>query len=240
MNKKLLIAICYNKMRLEGKVNIQELDTQELKAPLHEATYQILRDKLAKGVLAPGQALSLRKLAAELGGSVTPVRDSVWRLAAEHSLHISPTRRISVPNLTIKQMGEILGIRALLEPEAAGRALFNLTPETIQEMRDADNRMNEAITSGDVTAYMSNNHAFHFALYRASRSDVLLPMIESLWVRFGPFMRLSYPDVKGMKGVADHHQEAFEAIENKNEKALRRAIISDVKDCLNYIVHGMN
>lgn len=208
-------------------------------APLHESLYQTLREKLAKGILAPGKALSLRNLAAELGGSVTPVRDAVWRLTAEHALAISSTRRISVPDVDHDTIRELLKIRGLLEPEAAALALPNLTPEIIAQMRDADARMNEAVRQGDVEGYMANNHAFHFTLYRASRSDVLVPIIEALWVRFGPFMRHSYPDVAGMQGVDDHHAEALDAIKANDETALRRAVSADVNDALNYILHDL-
>ncbi|KAF0115056.1 MAG: GntR family transcriptional regulator, partial [Hyphomonadaceae bacterium] len=71
-------------------------------------------------------------------------------------------------------------------------------------------------------------------------SSVLVPMIEALWVRFGPFMRHVYPDVAGINGVEDHHAEALAALKDKDEAALRRAISADVKDALDFMLHDLN
>lgn len=214
-----------------------EIDNRE---PLHETHYQKLRNMLATGSLAPGQALSLRGLSAQFGGSVTPIRDAVWRLHAEHALFIGPTRRINVPDLGREELKDLFNVRALLEPEAAVLALRNIDEAAIAQMIDADRKMNDALNIGDVEGYMSSNHAFHFSLYRKSGSAVLLPMIESLWVRFGPFMRLVYPDVAGMKGVADHHAEAIIAIKNHDVTELKRAIIADINDGLSFLEHGLS
>jgi DNA-binding GntR family transcriptional regulator len=214
--------------------------TDDIKPPLHEAIYQQLRKSLAKGELAPGQNLSLRNLAASYEGSVTPVRDAVWRLTAERALQIGPTRRISVPRLAKNEIRELLRVRALLEPEAAGIAISNISSSTIEKMEIADNAMNQAVIDGDVSKYMATNHDFHFLLYRASGSNVLVPMIEALWIRFGPFMRHAYPDVCGMNGVEDHHAEALEALKRNDEFGLKRAIAADVNDGLKFLLHDLS
>lgn len=215
------------------------IEDVENKPPLHEAIYKKLRLLLETGALAPGQALSLRNLAQSFEGSVTPVRDAVWRLAAEGALYIGPTRRISVPTLSRNQVRELMRVRALLEPEAAILALDNITPEIISQMRSYDAELNKAAMEGNVGEYMANNHAFHFALYGASNSDVLLPLIESIWVRFGPYMRHAYPDVAGMEGVEDHHAQALEALERRDAIALKRAIKSDIGDGEQFLLHEM-
>lgn len=212
----------------------------KLAEPLHEELYQALREKLSIGAFAPGQALSLRSLASQFGGSVTPIRDAVWRLAAEGALHISPTRRIFVPKLTSDKIRELLLVRSLLEPEAAALALKHANASMIDMMTYSDSQMNKALDCGDVAGYMAHNHSFHFALYRASGSTVLVPMIEALWVRFGPFMRHVYPDVAGINGVEDHHAEALIALKDRDEAALRRAISADVKDALDFMLHDLS
>ncbi|WP_240006188.1 GntR family transcriptional regulator [Pseudaquidulcibacter saccharophilus] len=217
----------------------ETIEDVENKPPLHEAIYKKLRLLLETGALAPGQALSLRNLAHSFEGSVTPVRDAVWRLAAEGALYIGPTRRISVPTLSRNQVRELMRVRALLEPEAAILALDNITPEIISQMRAYDAELNKAAMEGNVQEYMANNHAFHFTLYAASNSDVLIPLIESIWVRFGPYMRHAYPDVAGMEGVEDHHAQALDALEKRDAIALKRAIKADIGDGEQFLLHEM-
>lgn len=205
-------------------------DETETRAPLHEAIYQALRARLATGSFAPGESLSLRSLASELGGSVTPVRDAVWRLTAEHALTIGPTRRITVPEMGRDGISELMRARALLEPEAAARALPFITPCHIAAMLNANAAMNAALRHGDIVGYMASNHAFHFALYRACPSDVIVPMIEGIWVRFGPFMRLMFPNAVNEIDLSDRHGDALTAIEAGDEVSLRAAIAADVND----------
>lgn len=207
--------------------------------PMHEAIYLNLREALSKGEYAPGRALSLRNLSAQFGGSVTPVRDAIWRLTAEGAIAISPTRRISIPILDAEEIRQLLLVRALLEPEAASLALKNVSDETIDKMSAADSKMNNSVAIGDISGYMAHNFEFHFTLYRASASSVLIPLLEGLWVRFGPFMRHAYPNVKSVEGVIDHHAEALQALRDKNEAALRNAIISDVNDGLEFLLNDI-
>ncbi len=211
-------------------------DETDARAPLHEAIYQALRARLASGAFAPGESVSLRSLASDLGGSVTPVRDAVWRLTAEHALTIGPTRRITVPEMDMEGMKELMRARILLEPEAAARALPFIKPNHIAAMLNANAAMNAALRAGDMGGYMMSNHNFHFALYRACPSSVIVPMIESIWARFGPYMRLMYPDAVNDLDVSDRHGDALLAIEAGDASALREAISADVGDGLDWLM----
>src|SRR3546814_12685064 len=55
-----------------------------------EPTYDTLRRRLFAGVWPSGQRLEAARLATELGVSMTPVRDSLNRLAGERLVHSSP------------------------------------------------------------------------------------------------------------------------------------------------------
>ena len=50
--------------------------------------------------MAPGEALTLRGVAGELGVSMTPAREAVRRLAAEGALAMSASGRVSAPERT--------------------------------------------------------------------------------------------------------------------------------------------
>lgn len=211
-------------------------ETVDRAEPLHEAIYQELRARLSRGAFAPGESLSLRSLATELGGSVTPVRDAVWRLTAEHALSMGATRRITVPEMDRTGIIELMRARALLEPEAAARALPYVTVDHQRAMAEANDAMNAALRQGDIVGYMASNHAFHFNLYRACPSTVITPMIESIWVRFGPFMRLMFPDAVNDLDLSDRHGDALKALETGDETGLRASIAADVQDGLDWMI----
>nr|WP_286189381.1 GntR family transcriptional regulator [Labrenzia sp. R5_0] len=188
-----------------------------------------VRSGLLTGRFIPGKAVTIRGLAAELGVSPMPVREVLQRLAAENALEVKPNGRVQIPDMTPARFDEVLKARLLLEPELAELALPHLTSKDAKDLQSIDDDIDERLTSGDAEAYMRLNHAFHFRIYRASGSKVLLPLIDSLWLQFAPFMRTVYGRV-GTASLEDRHKEAIRAIEDQDGPALRAAIAADIAD----------
>lgn len=196
---------------------------------LNASVYAELRRRLVTGRMSPGHELSTRSIAAELGVSQTPVRDALSRLAAEGAVSIRSKRRVRVPPMTQERFDDLLNCRLLLEPDAAARALPFLTPAHIEKLRAADATIDLALASNDTESYMQANHDFHFTLYRAQTGATQTQLIETLWLRFGPFMRLVFGRV-ATAHINDSHQAALRAIERGDAEALRAAIASDISD----------
>jgi DNA-binding GntR family transcriptional regulator len=160
-----------------------------------------------------------------------PAREAIRRLAAEHALEVQENRRVCVPTLTLGRLEELMEARLLLEPSCAARALPHVDDQRLARMVACDDAMNRNYGSGDAAAYMLANYQFHFELYRATQSNVFVPLLESLWVQFGPFMRRVY-DVAQTAHVPDKHQMALEAIRRQDANALKVAIEADILDGL--------
>lgn len=193
---------------------------------LNAAIYAELRRKLVTGKIAPGHGLSTRGLAQELGVSQTPVRDALSRLAAEGAVEIRSKRRVQVPAMTKERFDDLLRCRLLLEPAAAASALAHMDAERLARLRAIENALDDATTRGDADAYMEGNHAFHFTLYRAQPGQTLSQLIETLWLQFGPFMRLIAGRVGMMQSA--HHADAIAALEAGDEAKLKNAIAEDI------------
>ena len=195
----------------------------------YEETYKSLYRSIIAGHFEPGKVLTIRGLAQELGCSAMPVRESVRRLVALGALEMQSTRRISVASMTEPRFQEILSARVLLEPEISARALPATNKKLIQQLERIDQELDDAINKGDPEMYSQKNWEFHFTIYRASECPILLRLIESVWLQFGPFMRM----VTGRLGTTyqvDQHVKAIEAMKNNDEVALREAIRLDIQD----------
>ena len=188
-----------------------------------------IRSGLLTGRFIPGKAVTIRGLASDLGVSPMPVREVLQRLAAENALEVKSNGRVQVPDMTPDRFDEVLKARMLLEPELAELALKKLSARDVKTLISLDDDIDKGIASGDADAYMRLNHAFHFHIYRASESKVLLPLIDSLWLQFAPFMRTVYGRV-GTANLVDQHKAAIRAIDQQDRQALRKAIASDIKD----------
>ena len=204
---------------------------------LHTSIYEDLRYRMIMGRIVPGVGLSTRGLAQELGVSQMPVRDALSRLAAEGAIEIRSKRRIEVPEMTSERFADLLACRLLLEPEAAVQALPHIGTALTKRLRAIDRKLDSAITSGDVIHYMEANYQFHFAIYGANKRPILNRLIETLWLQFGPFMRVIYGRF-GTANLVDQHRVALDAIEADDADALRRAIASDIGDGMGLIVQG--
>ncbi|MGI8839479.1 MAG: GntR family transcriptional regulator [Caulobacteraceae bacterium] len=201
---------------------------------LHASVYEELRRRLITGKIMPGVGLSTRGLALELSVSQMPVRDALSRLAAEGAVEIRSKRKIEVPPMSEARFTDLLECRLLLEPEAAVQALPHIDAPRLRRLREIDIQLDRAIERGDVIAYMESNFAFHFNIYRASLRPILNRLIETLWLRFGPFMRVVYGRY-GTANLIDQHRIALDAIETRDADGLRRAIASDIADGMGLI-----
>ncbi|MBI3437198.1 MAG: GntR family transcriptional regulator [Proteobacteria bacterium] len=205
---------------------------------LNVAVYAELRRRLVTGRMRPGHELSTRGLATELGVSQTPVRDALSRLAADGAVAIRSKRRVQVPMMSPERFEDLLRCRLLLEPEAAVLALPHIDAARLHTLREVDAALDRAIAAGDGDAYMRHNHAFHFTLYSAQPGATMTQLIETLWLQFGPFMRVVYERLTNAP-LNDQHQAALSAIAAKDAAALRRAIAADIGDGMGLIGKSM-
>jgi len=206
---------------------VQDQGEGARKVPTHELTYVRLRDMVLYGDLAPGQPVTIQGLTAALDAGMTPVREAIRRLTAEGALVLQDNRRVSVPRMAAGVLDELAFARLAIEPRLAELACPRLTPALIDRLTEIDSHIEPAILTGDVQAYLRQNHAFHFTLYEAAGAHILEDIARSLWLRFGPSLRA----VLGRyieNGLPDRHAEALAAMRAGDPAALAEAIRQDL------------
>lgn len=201
---------------------------------LRTEVYDELRHRFITGKVMPGMSLATRQVAAELGVSQMPVREALGRLAADGAVEIRSKRRIMVPPMNAARFGDVLRCRELLEPEAAVLALRHIDSLRLAQLQAADAALGDALERGDVERYMACNFEFHFLIYRATPRPTMIQLIETLWLQFGPHMRVVYEHI-GTRHLVDQHQRAIEAIRARNGRHLRAAILADIRDGMGLI-----
>lgn len=204
---------------------------------LHATVHQELRRRFVTGKIVPGTTLSTRGLAQQLGVSQTPVREALSRLAAEGAVQIRSKRKIVVPPMTADRFDDLLRCRELLEPEAALAALPMIDKARLRKLQAADDSIGRALRTGDVDAYMEGNFNFHFLIYSAQPRRTLLQLIETLWLQFGPFMRVVYGRF-GTANLTDQHVLMLRALRARRAADLKRALLADIRDGMGLIGAG--
>lgn len=191
--------------------------------------YQTLRYAVMNGQILPGRALTIRELAGILDVSPMPVREALRQLAAENALEIQGNRRVMVPRMTAMKFSELCEARIAIESHAAARALPYIDSQRLRELKQLDALIDEAQEAGDLEQVSIQNQNFHRALYTANPHQVTLPLIESLWLQLGPFMRMA-TSMLDEHYLVDRHNEAMAAIEKQDAFALQLAITADIRE----------
>ena len=197
------------------------------KIPTHEVTYARLRDMILFGLLEPGAPVTIQGLINDLGAGMTPVREALRRLAAEGALLPQGNRRVTVPRVSLGVLDQIAFARLTIESHLAELASNHLTPALIARLEALDAQVDAAIRVGDITAYLTSNHAFHFAVYEASDAPVLVDMARSLWLRFGPSLRIVVAR-GGALALPDQHGLALSAMRAGDGTGLAQALRDDI------------
>lgn len=203
-----------------------------VRSTLQDGVYQQLRHALMTGLFDPGQTLTVAALAEGCRVSQMPVREALRRLAAEKAVEIAASGSARVPAVSPARLADLCRARREVEGFAAELAAAHVTPAGLAAVEAA--AAAHAAARGDLLALLSHNRDFHFALYGAAGSEVLTGIIETLWLRFGPYMRLltlhlgpgfdaARPDV-GFR----FHEAALRALRTRDPAGARAAIAADI------------
>jgi len=197
-----------------------------VKLPEHEATYRRLRDMVLFGDMVPGQKVTIQGITRSLDVGMTPVREAIRRLTAEGALELHENRRVSVPRLAPSQLDEIAFARLALEPQLAMAAMARMKPSDIERLALIDAEIDTAISAMDVHGYLAGNFRFHFGIYEIAAAPILLSLTQSLWLRFGPSLRVVIESDASIG--PDRHRDAMAAMRAGDARGLSEAIEADI------------
>jgi len=199
---------------------------------MQEQVYRRIRQSLIDGQFKPGQVLTIRDLAQQLGTSVMPVREAFHKLIVEQVLVMTPTRSVRVPVLTADRFTEICDARMLLEGHMAKLAAQRADEDDLARIEEAHRRFLSAKTAKDPTLLLQLNREFHFAIYATARHTTVMGLIEPLWVRSGPCMLTLFEELgteQIKRGASNPHRSAFEAVKAHRGADAQQAITADIR-----------
>jgi len=127
-----------------------------------------LRVRIMSGVLRPGTFIRLDETAAELGVSITPVREALRTLRGEGMVQLEPHRGHVVSPFTRGDIEDIFWLQAVIAGQLARSAAERITDEEIDELERLATNSADAITRRDTGAVVDAEFAFHRAFNRAS------------------------------------------------------------------------
>jgi DNA-binding GntR family transcriptional regulator len=207
---------------------------------LHDRVYAELRRSLIHGMFDAGEMMRIVNLAETLQTSTMPVREALGRLVSEQALEALPNRSVRVPLVTRDRLEDLARARVLIEGQMTALALPNLGRGDFAELRRLTSACEAAFRGNDPDkAHLTSelNHDFHFYIYRAAGSAVLIPIVESLWLQSAPYVRAAAKIHDEARDIpATHfHWALIGALERRDEKASVEALTSDITRSFNLV-----
>jgi DNA-binding GntR family transcriptional regulator len=199
---------------------------------MQEQVYSQIRESLSDGRFKPGQTLTIRDLAQQLGTSVMPVREALHKLTVEQVLDITANRSVRVPALSAPKFQEICEARALIEGQLAKLAAQRAGADDLDRIEEANEKFVSARNSRDPSAVLRHNREYHFAIYAAAHHPTLFNLVEPLWVRCGSSMLALFEELGEdhiKRTASKNHQTILEGIRTHSPDDAERGVIEDIR-----------
>lgn len=194
-----------------------------IEVALHKMKHSIVRCELP-----PGSKLKVDALSKAYGLSSSPIREALNRLAQEGVVHASDNKGFRVAPISVEDFNEISRIRGLLEGEALSDAIEYGDDAWEGNVLAAFHRLNvveKRLSSGPVALddeWAERHKAFHFSLFSACPSPLLLNMIDSLFDRAERYRRYSALHRQTERHKGNEHQALMKAaLSRDKEKAVK-------------------
>ena len=189
---------------------------------LAEDVARHVRKRIFDGTYAAGQYIRLDQLAAELGVSVTPVREALFVVSAEGLLSQQPRRGFVVVPVTCRDLTDVANVQAHIGGELAARAAANITDDQVRELEKIQTELEEAYAGDDDQRAIRLNHEFHKAINVAADSPKLAQLMSQI-TRYAP--ESVFPTIKGWPDQStEHHRKLLAALEKRDENLARTAM----------------
>jgi DNA-binding GntR family transcriptional regulator len=203
------------------------LGSERSRSAYHQS-YEIIRDRILNGELLGGTKIVEEKIAAELGVSRTPIRESIRKLEHEGLI---VNKRVVKP--TEKDLRNMFQVRILLEGYSAQCAASYLKEHEI----DALHECVEIGRKGTIEEIMDGNARFHEIIVGASNNTVMIDTIDRMQSVIYLFRKTVV--FYNRPHLIDEHEQIYNAIKARDglkaESLMKDHLQADLDFCLHLI-----
>ena len=135
--------------------------TLDRRGPVTVQVHALLRQRILRLQLKPGEALSEKELSVQLGVSRTPVREAFIRLSEEGLVDIFPQRGTLVSPIRMDEIKEAQFLRDILETAIVRRAAQEIDEVSLLQIEANLQRQEISLQQKDYIEFMELDEEFH-------------------------------------------------------------------------------
>ncbi|ABZ83818.1 transcriptional regulator, gntr family [Heliomicrobium modesticaldum Ice1] len=207
--------------------------------PLRDIVFENLREAIITGVLRPGERLMEIQLAEEMGVSRTPVREAIRKLELEGFVVMVPRKGAYVSNISVKDITDVFELRAALESLAAGLAAQRITEDETEQMERLLVKTMSCFEEDNLNDLVETDIDFHDMVYRASRNQRLVQIINNLREQLRRFRTTSLSHPGRMREAWEEHRKLVEAIADRNVPLAQSLAWEHIENAENSMLEAM-
>jgi DNA-binding GntR family transcriptional regulator len=179
---------------------------------LHSRVFTQIRNDILNGVYEPGESLIETKLSEELGVSRTPIREALRQLELEGLVQSVPNKGVTVKGVSEQDIQDIYTIRMLIEGLAARWAAEKITPDEMEELKEAIDLEEFYTKKNDYGQLLKFDTRFHDIIFRASKSKPLMHTLSTFHHYVQKARKVSMSSPKRAAEVLQEHKAILQAI----------------------------
>jgi DNA-binding GntR family transcriptional regulator len=165
----------------------------------------------------------------------------VSRLVADKALEVTPNRSVRVPVMSAAQFRDLTKVRIAIEGHAAAEAAQNRDEGDLGLIAAAEAAMRAESeqVAPDLPRAVELNKTFHFAVYEAAHTPILVEIIRALWLKAGPVINLDLranPERLAKGDAIRCHADVRKAITSGDGDAARAGISADISGAADVIL----
>ncbi|HBY4813790.1 TPA: GntR family transcriptional regulator [Klebsiella pneumoniae] len=188
--------------------------------------YELLKQEIISSQLEPGTRLIVNTLSKRFGVSGIPVREALFRLAAEKLIVLEHNKGFRVaPKPDAQDIYQWQQARLLIEPEIAEMVLKNITRPELEHLRNLNQTMRShhyGPRYEQYSTFIHLNAEFHNHIVMVTHNDLIIEMYRTL--NYGPQVG-RFHESRGVPDInllCDEHDEIISAIESGDVDGYRQ------------------
>lgn len=210
----------------------QDSTTSTTLAPLASRTIRaqaadLLRSSIVQGSLRVGSRIVERRLAEQLGTSLTAVREALVQLESEGLIVKKPNSTTHVVSLTPEEIEQIFAVRVVLECHAFELAAEHIQRDQVQELKARQQAAMQAAKKRQPQEYIQSDLGWHELVWQIPGNPYLYSSIRRLLLPLFTYSALQISEHHDFDLLADcaSHAPLNDAVTSGSRRAARKAFL---------------
>ena len=197
---------------------------------LADQVRQNIKKRIINQELKPGSRLIVSHLAAEMGTSLTPIREALRLLVKDGLVEIVPHKGAQVVMPSQGQFKDLFQVRTVLESLAIKLAIPNLSPADYERLEQILQAGDESIQAEDPKTWLDADEKLHSYIIQKSENNILAELLDNIRNRINIFRILTAQLPARAKRAQNEHRSVVAAIKKQKYKDAEELIGQNIEN----------